>query len=106
MLRNLFTHRHRARLAAAVGLALLPALAATSSAAPEGPFVVARAEITSPEKPVQPVEPDASELFADAPYGVDPVVTGPVSASLRERQQRLNCDAATWPHIPRGCYPD
>jgi hypothetical protein len=87
-------------------LALLPALVTTGSAAPEDAFVLARADITVPEKPIQPYQPDASEAFSDAPFGVDSVVTGPVSAAFREKQDRLNCEAAKWPHVPRGCYPE
>ncbi|PDQ20313.1 hypothetical protein CN311_14700 [Mesorhizobium sanjuanii] len=48
----------------------------------------------------------AEELFADAPYGVDPVVTGPVSASFKQKQQAAGCDSAVWPKIPTVCYPD
>lgn len=48
----------------------------------------------------------AEQLFADAPYGVDPVVTGPVSASFKQRQQAAGCDSAVWPKIPMVCYPD
>jgi hypothetical protein len=45
-------------------------------------------------------------MFADAPDGVDPVVTGPVSASFKQRQQVAGCDSAVWPKIPTVCYPD
>ena len=48
----------------------------------------------------------AEQLFADAPYGVDPVVTGPVSAAFKQRQQDAGCDSAVWPKIPAVCYPD
>jgi hypothetical protein len=66
------------------------------------------AEVALPDTPLQPLPPaeDASEIFADAPYGVDPIVTGPVSAEFRDRQRALGCKAATWPHISSGCYPD
>ena len=50
--------------------------------------------------------PTAQQLFADAPDGVDPVVTGPVSAAFKQRQQAANCDSAVWPKIPTVCYPD
>lgn len=50
--------------------------------------------------------PDASQLFADAPDGVDPVVTGPVSAAFRQQQGEAGCDKAVWPHVPVSCYPD
>ncbi|RWK64275.1 hypothetical protein [Mesorhizobium sp.] len=48
----------------------------------------------------------AEQLFADAPDGVDPVVTGPVSAAFKQRQEAGNCDSAVWPEIPTVCYPD
>lgn len=96
------------RVAALAAFALLPALASSGSAAPDGGFALARAEVALPETPLQPLPPaeDASEIFADAPYGVDPIVTGPVSAEFRDRQRALGCKAATWPHISSGCYPD
>jgi hypothetical protein len=49
---------------------------------------------------------DIEQEFADAPDGVDPVVTGPVTAAFRERQIQAGCDTAEWPNIPRVCYPD
>jgi hypothetical protein len=48
----------------------------------------------------------AEQLFADAPDGVDPMVTGPVSAAFKQRQQNVGCDQAVWPKIPVVCYPD
>ncbi len=45
------------------------------------------------------------DRFVGAPDGVDPIVTGPVSASFKKRQIALGCDRAVWPHIPAGCYP-
>ncbi|RVB79520.1 MULTISPECIES: hypothetical protein [unclassified Mesorhizobium] len=48
----------------------------------------------------------AEQLFADAPDGVDPVVTGPVSAAFKQRQENAGCDSAVWPKIPTVCYPD
>jgi hypothetical protein len=48
----------------------------------------------------------AEQVFADAPDGVDPMVTGPVSAGLKQRQDAANCDSAVWPNIPMACYPD
>ncbi|TPK01022.1 hypothetical protein FJ979_04790 [Mesorhizobium sp. B1-1-6] len=50
--------------------------------------------------------PSAEQVFADAPDGVDPVVTGPVSAAFKQRQQSANCDSAVWPNVPIVCYPD
>jgi len=49
---------------------------------------------------------EAEEIFADAEFGVDPMVTGPVSDGFRERQARLGCLEAQWPNIPAACYPD
>ena len=50
--------------------------------------------------------PSAEQVFADAPDGVDPMVTGPVSAAFKQRQDAANCDSAVWPNIPMVCYPD
>jgi hypothetical protein len=47
----------------------------------------------------------AEQLFPDAPDGVDPMVTGPVSASFKARQAEAGCDKARWPDIPAACYP-
>jgi len=62
---------------------------------------------------VQPVEKAGADtptlaqaMFPDAPDGVDPMPTGPVSASLRERQKALDCHAAIWPNVPAACYPN
>ena len=51
-------------------------------------------------------EIDVTRLFPDAPHGVDPVVTGPVSASFRQQQAEAGCDKAVWPKIPAACYPN
>ncbi len=56
--------------------------------------------------PVSSSGQTAEQMFADAPDGVDPVVTGPVSASFRQKQQVAGCDSAVWPKIPAVCYPD
>jgi hypothetical protein len=48
---------------------------------------------------------EAAELFADAPDGVDPMVTGPVSASFKARQAKAGCKDAVWPNVPAACYP-
>ncbi|WP_292418657.1 hypothetical protein [Mesorhizobium sp.] len=48
----------------------------------------------------------AEQMFADAPDGVDPIVTGPVSAAFKQRQKDANCDTAVWPNVPAACYPD
>lgn len=58
-------------------------------------------------EPITP--PDArtaQQMFADAPDGVDPIVTGPVSAAFKQRQKDASCDTAVWPKIPATCYPD
>lgn len=47
----------------------------------------------------------AEEAFPDAPYGVDPMVTGPTSASFKKQQAQAGCDKAVWPDIPLACYP-
>lgn len=47
----------------------------------------------------------AELAYADAPHGVDAMVTGPVSASFRQQQQIAGCDTATWPDIPLACFP-
>ncbi len=49
---------------------------------------------------------EAEQLFADAPDGVDPIVTGPVSAAFRQKQAEAGCAEAVWPDIPAACYPD
>ncbi|QKV19936.1 hypothetical protein [Oricola thermophila] len=50
--------------------------------------------------------PTAAELaFSDAPYGVDPIVTGPVSGKFRAERDRAGCEDAVWPDIPVSCYP-
>lgn len=48
----------------------------------------------------------ATQHFDDAPYGVDPMVTGPVSAAFKLRQEAARCDEMVWPNIPAACYPD
>lgn len=48
----------------------------------------------------------AEQMFADAPDGVDPVVTGPVSTAFRQLQAVAGCDKAVWPNIPARCYPN
>lgn len=53
----------------------------------------------------RPGEIELADRFPDAPYGVDPVVTGPVSREFREQQKVAGCDDARWPHIPAVCFP-
>ncbi|WP_246675421.1 hypothetical protein [Mesorhizobium sp. B2-3-4] len=58
-------------------------------------------------RPVLPADAvSAQQVYADAPDGVDPVVTGPVSTAFKQRQASANCDTAVWPNIPMVCYPD
>lgn len=71
-------------------LAALVASAAWSAAAP--------GKLAAPATP-------AEQLFPDAPYGVDAMVTGPVSTAFKQRQAAAGCDKATWPEIPAQCYP-
>jgi hypothetical protein len=55
-----------------------------------------------------PVDRDltgAELAFADAPYGVDPIVTGPVSEEFKARRDNAGCDNVRWPDIPLECYP-
>jgi hypothetical protein len=58
------------------------------------------------ERPALLAATAAEEAFPDADYGVDPVVTGPTSASFKQQQAEAGCDRATWPNIPLDCYPD
>lgn len=47
----------------------------------------------------------AQQLFADAPDGVDHMVTGPVSSAFRERRREVGCADAVWPNVPLACFP-
>lgn len=47
-----------------------------------------------------------AERFDDAPYGVDPIVTGPVSTAFKQRQEAARCAEAVWPNVPQACFPD
>ena len=60
----------------------------------EGPF------------PSRVAQTAAEEAFPDAPYGVDPMGTGPASTSFTKQQVTAGCDNAVWPDIPLACYPD
>ena len=65
-----------------------------------------RESLTAPQ-PTSGMPQTAAELaFADADYGVDPMVTGPVSASFKQQQAGAGCAEATWPDIPLDCYPN
>jgi hypothetical protein len=48
----------------------------------------------------------AEEAFPDADYGVDPMVTGPTSASFKREQAKAGCGKAVWPDVPLACYPN
>jgi len=64
----------------------------------------ARSAATHGDQPrIAPTE--AEQLFADAPDGVDPMTTGPVSAAFKTRQAEAGCADAVWPNIPAACYP-
>ncbi|WP_353644314.1 hypothetical protein [Mesorhizobium sp. WSM2239] len=58
------------------------------------------------EKPAVQFDTAAEQAFPDAPYGVDPMVTGPTSASFEQRQSAARCAEAVWPNIPLACYPN
>jgi hypothetical protein len=58
------------------------------------------------ERPAVQSDTAVEQAFPDAPYGVDPMVTGPTSASLEERQSAARCAEAVWPNIPLDCYPN
>lgn len=65
---------------------------------------VAWSAATPANKPMAVVSTQAEKLFPDAPDGVDPVVTGPVSAAFKQRQADAGCDKATWPNVPAACF--
>ncbi|MBN9243834.1 MAG: hypothetical protein J0I98_13670 [Mesorhizobium sp.] len=66
----------------------------------------AHSAATRTDTPKIAVATGAETLFPDAPDGVDATVTGPVSASFRQRQADAGCDKAVWPNVPAACYPD
>jgi hypothetical protein len=73
-----------------------------SVAALTAAVAIAGDAVTAPD-----TNPTAAELvYADAPFGVDPMVTGPVSKGFETRRQMAGCDLARWPDIPLACYPD
>ncbi|WP_054310312.1 hypothetical protein [Mesorhizobium sp. 1M-11] len=59
---------------------------------------------TPADKPMAVVSTQAEKLFPDAPDGVDPIVTGPVSAAFKQRQADAGCDKAAWPNVPAACF--
>jgi hypothetical protein len=89
-------------------LAIWGAATLTSSAAPARPETVTpRAGVMQDEsRNARRSRSDAEQRFDSAFYGVDPIVTGPVSAAFKERQKKAHCAEAVWPNIPAACYPD
>jgi hypothetical protein len=67
---------------------------------------VAHSTATRMERPAILAATAAEEAFPDADYGVDPIVTGPTSASFKKQQAKAGCGKAVWPDIPLECYPD
>ena len=57
------------------------------------------------EGPAGPLQTAAEEAFPDADYGVDPMVTGPTTASFKKQQTEAGCDKSAWPDIPLACFP-
>ena len=96
MMKTITGHSARGgRLGAGVALAALAIMLAAGgarSAAPRG------------DQP-RILVTEAQTLFPDAPDGVDPMTTGPVSASFKARQADDGCTEAAWPDIPAACYP-
>ena len=90
-----------ARLAAAVLLglscAIIPASGAAPTAKPDA-HIALQGDAADVDR--------LAERFDDAPYGVDPVVTGPVSTAFRQRQKAARCAEANWPNVPQACFPD
>lgn len=84
---------------AAVGLVAFGLSATTARAPVEQPFP------TIAMQPLPPAEPTVQEMFADAPDGVDSMVTGPVSVQFKAQQQAAGCRDAVWPNVPRACFP-
>jgi hypothetical protein len=76
-------------------------------------FTVSVTAAQRPQGPVEyPPQPQAEQgrtaaqlIYPDAPDGVDPVTTGPVSQEFRKRQRAARCEEAVWPNIPVTCYP-
>jgi hypothetical protein len=91
-----------------VSAAVVPA----SSAAPTGSNEAVRVALQersaaeSREATRGMLADEPARRFDDAPDGVDPMVTGPVSAAFKQRQEAARCDDAVWPNVPASCYPD
>lgn len=95
------------KLAAAATLCVTVALATLFVSPGNAATIESRNSLAAEQRTT--VDQDSAELqqrFAGAPDGVDPVVTGPVSAAFKEKRAFLNCDDAVWPQVPAGCYPD
>jgi hypothetical protein len=90
-----------ARLAAAVLLglscAVIPASGAAPTAKPDA-HIALQDDAANADR--------LAERFDDAPYGVDPIVTGPVSTAFKQRQEAARCAEAAWPNVPQACFPD
>ncbi len=92
----------QSRLSPAIRLIAASAIVAASVLTP----VAARTPaLDASFEPAATVESEAEEMFSDASFGVDPMVTGPVSDEFRQKQDELGCAEAKWPAIPAGCYP-
>lgn len=93
-----------ARLVAAVLLgfaATVPASGAAPTARPDAHFSL-QDDATGSDRVME----QNAQRFDDAPYGVDPIVTGPVSTAFKQRQQAARCAEAVWPNVPQACFPD
>jgi hypothetical protein len=98
------------RWAGVLALCAFAAAISAGSAAPRIPHAGAVHAVSPDSTPniakENAIPEDVKQRFEDAPYGVDPMVTGPVIASFRETQKAAGCDSAVWPNIPAVCYPD
>jgi hypothetical protein len=95
--------------AGAMALCLSAAAITAGSASPSGSdisVVSASYQEDFSDVDASPPSTDVAQRFEDAPYGVDPVVTGPVSTAFKQQRQAANCDNAVWPNVPAACYPD
>ena len=90
----------KSRLAPTIRLIAFSAVVAASALTP----VSARAPVMEASLE-QDAAQEAEEMFPDTAFGVDPMVTGPVSDEFAQRQRELGCAEAKWPDVPAGCYP-
>jgi hypothetical protein len=79
---------------------------AANAAQLENGEAVVTVALASPQPQAALPDDNTEALFADAPDGVDPIVTGPVSAAFKRTQNVLRCADAVWPNVPLACYPD